>query len=484
MVVGDSRTGEMDKIDGPYYFFKLIQKLRRLLPPWMPTIGIEGGRINLVPVDYVVAAMDHIAHKPGLDQGCFHLVDPHPRRVGDVLNIFARAAHAPDMAMRVNAALLGFIPRSIKKSLMALTPVRRVRRAVMKDLGLPDDILNFVNYPTRFDSRDAERALAGSGIKVPALEDYAWKLWDYWERRLDPDLFIDRTLRGRVEGKVVLITGGSSGIGKAAAFKIAHAGAITLIVAREQAKLDETVAEAAAQGLTLIPYSADIGEEASCAELLARITEAHGGVDVLVNNAGRSIRRGIENSFDRFHDYERTMQVNYFGSLRLTMGLLPGMIARRAGHVINISSIGVLTNAPRFSAYVASKAALDAFTRCAASEFVDRGIEFTTINMPLVKTPMIAPTRLYDQVPTLTPDEAADLIVDAIIHRPVRIATRLGVFGQVIHAVAPRVAQIIMNTSYRMFPDSSAALGKGNGKPVAPTADQVAFSQFMKGIHF
>jgi len=484
VVVGDSRTGEMDKIDGPYYFFKLIQKLRRLLPPWMPTIGIEGGRINLVPVDYVVAAMDHIAHKPGLDQGCFHLVDPHPRRVGDVLNIFARAAHAPDMAMRVNAALLGFIPRSIKKSLMALTPVRRVRRAVMKDLGLPDDILNFVNYPTRFDSRDAERALAGSGIKVPALEDYAWKLWDYWERRLDPDLFIDRTLRGRVEGKVVLITGGSSGIGKAAAFKIAHAGAITLIVARDQAKLDETVAEAAAQGLTLIPYSADIGEEASCAELLARITEAHGGVDVLVNNAGRSIRRGIENSFDRFHDYERTMQVNYFGSLRLTMGLLPGMIARRTGHVINISSIGVLTNAPRFSAYVASKAALDAFTRCAASEFVDRGIEFTTINMPLVKTPMIAPTRLYDQVPTLTPDEAADLIVDAIIHRPARIATRLGVFGQVIHAVAPRVAQIIMNTSYRMFPDSSAALGKGNGKPVAPTADQVAFSQFMKGIHF
>jgi NAD(P)-dependent dehydrogenase (short-subunit alcohol dehydrogenase family) len=484
VVVGDSRTGEMDKIDGPYYFFKLIQKLRRLLPPWMPTIGIEGGRINIVPVDYVVAAMDHIAHKPGLDQGCFHLVDPHPRRVGDVLNIFARAAHAPDMAMRVNAALLGFIPRSIKKSLMALTPVRRVRRAVMKDLGLPDDILNFVNYPTRFDSRDAERALAGSGIKVPALEDYAWKLWDYWERRLDPDLFIDRTLRGRVEGKVVLITGGSSGIGKAAAFKIAHAGAITLIVARDQAKLDETVAEAAAQGLTLIPYSADIGEEASCAELLVRITEAHGGVDVLVNNAGRSIRRGIENSFDRFHDYERTMQVNYFGSLRLTMGLLPGMIARRAGHVINISSIGVLTNAPRFSAYVASKAALDAFTRCAASEFVDRGIEFTTINMPLVKTPMIAPTRLYDQVPTLTPDEAADLIVEAIIHRPVRIATRLGVFGQVIHAVAPRVAQIIMNTSYRMFPDSSAALGKGNGKPVAPTADQVAFSQFMKGIHF
>jgi len=484
VVVGDSRTGEMDKIDGPYYFFKLIQKMRRLLPPWMPTIGIEGGRINLVPVDYVAAAMDHIAHKPGLDGGCFHLVDPHPRRVGDVLNLFAKAAHAPDMAMRVNAALLGFIPRSIKKSLMALTPVRRVRKAVMKDFGLPEDILQFVNYPTRFDSRDAERALAGSGIKVPPLEDYAWKLWDYWERRLDPDLFIDRTLRGRVGGQVVLITGGSSGIGKAAAFKMAEAGAVTIIVARDQAKLDETVAEAAAQGLTLIAYTADIGEAADCAELLARVTAAHGGVDVLVNNAGRSIRRGIENSFERFHDYERTMQVNYFGSLRLIMGLLPGMIARRRGHVINISSIGVLTNAPRFSAYVASKAALDAFTRCAASEFVDRGIEFTTVNMPLVKTPMIAPTKLYDQVPTLTPEEAADLIVEAVIHRPVRIATRLGVFGQVLHAVAPRVAQVLMNTSYRMFPDSAAAQGQLEGKPAKPSADQVAFSQFMKGIHF
>ncbi|HQD84994.1 MAG TPA: SDR family oxidoreductase, partial [Quisquiliibacterium sp.] len=150
-VVGDSKTGEMDKIDGPYYFFKLIQRLRQALPPWMPTIGIEGGRINIVPVDFVVAALDHIAHAPGHDGKCFHLVDPEPMRVGDVLNTFAEAAHAPSMTLRVNAALLGFIPRGVKKSLMALTPVRRIKNAVMKDLGLPDDILDFVNYPTRFD---------------------------------------------------------------------------------------------------------------------------------------------------------------------------------------------------------------------------------------------------------------------------------------------------------------------------------------------
>ena len=137
------------------------------------------------------------------------------------------------------------------------------------------------------------------------------------------------------------------------------------------------------------------------------------------------------------------MQLNYFGCLRVTMGLLPGMVAKRKGHVVNISSIGVLTNAPRFSAYVASKAALDAWTRCASSEFADQGITFTTINMPLVRTPMIAPTKIYNNVPTLAPEEAADMIAQACVYKPVRIATRLGIFGEVLHALVPRVAQIV-----------------------------------------
>ncbi len=483
-VVGDSRTGEMDKIDGPYYFFKLIQKLRRMLPPWMPTIGLEGGRINIVPVDFVVDAMDHLAHLEGQDGKCFHLTDPHPHRVGDVLQIFARAAHAPDMGLRINAALLGFIPKGVKKSLLALTPVRRIRNAVMKDLGLPNDILDFVNYPTRFDCRETERLLAGSGITVPPLESYAWRLWDYWERHLDPDLFIDRTLKGQVKGKVVLVTGGSSGIGKAVARKLAEAGALTVIVARDEEKLAETKREFAADGLELVAYSADIADHAQCDDFVRQVIEEYGGVDILINNAGRSIRRAIENSFDRFHDFERCMQLNYFAAVRLTLGFLPGMLAKKKGHIINISSIGVLTNAPRFSAYVASKSALEAFSRCAASEFADRGIDFTSINMPLVKTPMIAPTKLYQNVPTLTPEEAADLVVEAIIHRPVRIATRLGIFGQVVHAVAPKVAQIIMNTSFRMFPDSAAASGQKEGAQTQPTADQIAFSQLMRGIHF
>ena len=483
MVVGDSQTGEMDKIDGPYYFFKLIQRLRQLLPPWMPTVGLEGGRVNIVPVDFVVNALNVISHQKDIGKKCFHLVDPVGYRVGDVLDIFSRAAHAPRMNLFVNAALLGFIPKGIKKSLMAMAPVRRVRNAVMKDLGLPEEMLTFINYPTRFDCRETLAALKGSGVECPNLKDYAWRLWDYWERHLDPELFIDRTLKGTVAGKVVLITGGSSGIGLAAAHKFAEAGATTIICGRDQDKLDEACAEAKAKGYQFIAYSADIADMADCDRFVQLLIDNHGGVDFLINNAGRSIRRAIESSYDRFHDYERTMQLNYFGCLRVTMGLLPGMVEKRKGHVVNISSIGVLTNAPRFSAYVASKAALDAWTRCASSEFADQGITFTTINMPLVRTPMIAPTKIYNNVPTLAPEEAADMIAQACIFKPVRIATRLGITGQLLHALVPRVAQITMNTSFRMFPDSTAAKGSNDAKPQL-SAEAVALQQMMRGIHF
>jgi NAD(P)-dependent dehydrogenase (short-subunit alcohol dehydrogenase family) len=483
MVVGDSATGEMDKIDGPYYFFKLIQRMRQLLPPWMPAIGLEGGRINIVPVDFVVAAMDHLIHHKRASGQCFHLVDPQGYRVGDVLDIFSRAAHAPRMNLFVNAALFGFIPRGVKKSLMALAPVRRIANAVMKDLRLPEDMFTFVNYPTRFDRRELDKALKGTGIECPNLHDYAWRLWDYWERHLDPDLFIDHSLKGTVAGRVVLVTGGSSGIGLAAAHKFAEAGAITLICGRDQDKLDEACKEAKAKGYAFIAYAVDVADMAACDAFIQQLITNHGGVDFLINNAGRSIRRAIESSYDRFHDFERTMQLNYFGFLRVTMGLLPGMAAKRKGHVVNISSIGVLTNAPRFSAYVASKAAMDAWTRCASSEFADVGITFTTINMPLVRTPMIAPTNLYNNVPTLSPEEAADLIARACIDKPVRIATRMGITGELLHALAPRIAQIGMNTSFRMFPDSSAAKGDKGAKPQL-SAEAVAMQQLMRGIHF
>ncbi len=487
LVVGDSLTGEMDKIDGPYYFFKLIQRMRQILPPWMPSVGLEGGRINIVPVDFVVAALDHISHlKSDQHKKCYHLVDPNGYRVGDVLDIFSKAAHAPKMNLFINAALLGFIPKSVKKGMMALAPVRRVRAAVMKDLGLPDDMFTFINFPTRYDCRETTAALKGSNIACPELRDYAWRLWDYWERHLDPALLIDKSLRGTVAGKVVLVTGGSSGIGLAAAVKFAKAGATTIICARDEAKLAEAKKEILAEAgkdAIVVTYSADIADEASCKAFVEQLTADHGGVDYLINNAGRSIRRAIEASYDRFHDYERTMQLNYFGSLRITMGLLPGMVAKKKGHIVNISSISVLVNAPRFSAYVASKAALDAWTSCAASEFADQGITFTTVNMPLVRTPMTAPTKIYDNMPLLSTDEASDLIVQACVDKPVRVATRLGISVELLHAAVPRITQILMNTTFRMFPDSAAAKGEKGGKATL-SPEAMAMAEMMRGIHF
>ena len=485
-VVGDSKTGYIDKIDGPYYFFKFLQKMRNMLPPWMPMIGIEGGRLNIVPVDYVVDALDYLAHKKSLDGRCFHLTDPEPYRIGEVLNIFAKSGHAPQMTMRLNARMFGFIPAPLLYGIGSLSPVKRMVRAVLHDLGIPKDVFQFINWPTRYDNRETAKALKGSGISVPALESYAPKLWDYWERNLDPDLFIDHTLSGRVKDRVIVITGASSGIGRATAIKMATAGARVILVARGEEKLLETKKEIEATGGRCWMYTADVSDMASCDALVARVLKEHGACDFLVNNAGRSIRRGVLNSFDRFHDYERTMQLNYFGALRLIMGFLPKMIEQKRGHIINISSIGVLSNAPRFSAYVASKAALDSFAACAASEFLDKGVNFTTINMPLVRTPMIAPTKMYENVPTLSPEQAADLVVEAIVYRAVRIATRLGIFGAVSHAAAPRLTQIMLNTAFNMFPDSAAAQGK-KGELAAKqelSPEQIAFAQLTQGIHW
>jgi NAD(P)-dependent dehydrogenase (short-subunit alcohol dehydrogenase family) len=485
IVVGHSKTGQIDKIDGPYYFFKMIQKLRSTLPAWFPLIGFEGGYINLVPVDYVVSAMDHIAHLDGHDGECFHLTDPRSRRVGEVLNLFARAGHAPLMAFRLDPKLFDFIPADVTASLTEYKPLRQVVDTLLRDLQIPRDVLNFFNWQTRFDCFQTQRLLEGTDIHVPSIEDYAWRLWDYWERHLDPDLSLDHSLAGAVRGKVVLITGGSSGIGLAAALRCAEAGAKVLIVARDPEKLEEARRAVAERGEVHV-YQCDIAEYAACDAFAAQVLAEHGGVDVLVNNAGRSIRRSIDLSYDRFHDFERTMQLNYFAAIRLTMALLPSMVERRHGHVVNVSSIGVLSNAPRFSGYVASKAALEAWTRCAASEFADRGVSFTIINMPLVRTPMIAPTKIYDQVPTIPPEEAADMVAEAIIDRPKRIATKLGLFSEVLHLAAPRISEVVMNTAYRMFPDSSAAKGaKAAGEePPQPTKEALLFASVLRGVHW
>jgi short-subunit dehydrogenase len=485
IVVGDSRTGAIDKIDGPYYFFKSLQRARKVLPSWLPTIGVEGGEINIVPVDYVAAAIDHIAHEPGLDGRAFHLTDPNPRKAGQVVNAFAKAADAPRMQWRAGTDVTEAATGALRGALRLLPGSKRAVSAVLDELGLPASVLTYIDYPTSFDSTKTQEVLAGSGIDVPPLESYATRIWDYWERNLDPDLFKDRNLTGAVRGKIVLITGASSGIGRATAVKVADAGATVLLVARSIEKLEETKEEIVAAGGVAHIHRCDLADVEDVARMAEEVLTYHGHVDILVNNAGRSIRRSVALSYDRFHDYERTIQLNYLGSLRLILALLPAMRARKSGHIINISSIGVQTNPPRFSAYVASKAALDAFSRVIASEVKDDKVSITTINMPLVRTPMIAPTRMYDMFPAITPEEAAEMIAKAMVNKPKKVATKLGNFGELLYAVAPKASDTILNTAYKLFPDSQAAKGKGEEqREKAPSTEAVAFAHLMKGVHW
>ncbi len=484
LVVGNSKTGEMDKIDGPYYFFKAIQKLRHALPEWFPLVSLEWGWTNIVPVDYVAAAVDHIAHLDGLDGQAFHLVDPQGQRSGDVLNTFANAAHAPHAVMRVDRRAIANLPKGVLSFAMKLPALKQIRQQFLADLAIPEEILDYIALSCKFDARDAQRALEGSGIELPPLESYADKLWDHWERRLDPDLYKDRSFEGAVNGKTVVITGASSGIGRAAALRIAAAGGIPILVARTQEKLDDAKAEIEGAGGAAYTYSCDLSDYDAIGGLVEQLLSDHARIDILVNNAGRSIRRSVALSYDRFHDYERTVRLNYLGPVKLMLGLLPHMRDQGGGHIVNVSSIGVQTNPPRFSAYVGSKAALDAFTRVVSSETIGDSVTFTTIHMPLVKTPMIAPTKMYDSFPTITPDEAAGFVCEAIRAKPKQINTRLGTFGEVAYALAPKAVDQILHLAYRVFPESAAASGKKDGGEEKASGEATALAYLMRGVHW
>ncbi len=485
IVVGHSKTGEMDKIDGPYYFFKAIQKVRHALPEWVPLVGPELGYTNIVPVDYVAAALDHIAHQPGLNFQAFHLTNPVPMRVGESLNAFAKAAHAPQLALRIDKRLTDALPKGTLSMLMKLPQLRDLRRTVLADFGIPAEVVEHMALKPQFDTRDAERALEGSGIEVPELHTYAPLLWDYWERTLDPDLYKDRSFEHLINGRTVVITGASSGIGRATALKVAAAGGVPLLVARGVEKLEALRDEIEAAGGTAHVYSADLSDMDAIDDVVARMLADHPAIDFLVNNAGRSIRRSIKLSEDRFHDFERTIQLNYFGAIKMIMALLPHMRERGFGHIVNVSSIGVQTSPPRFSAYVASKSALDAWTRVVSSEVIGDGVSFTTIHMPLVRTPMIAPTKMYDHFPTISPDEAADLICEGLRARPKSINTKLGTAGEVLYAVAPKAVDQILHMAYKVFPDSAASKGeKAPENAEKANMEQIAMANIMKGVHW
>lgn len=479
MVVGDSETGAIDKIDGPYYFFKMIQRVRDNVPKWLPLLGITGGQMPVCPVNYVVDAMDHIAHKDGLDGKAFCLVQNPAPTVGEFMNIMFAAAHGPEFAKNIDLPDVR-VPHQAK-ALFNKFAESKLAATISKALGAPISTMTYAFNKFQFDDKNARLALAGSGISCPNLEDYAEKLWEYWEWSLDSGSFMTGKALKMVSGKTVLITGASSGIGLTVAKKLGQAGATVLLVARGVEKLEQTAEMIRKIGGTAYIYPCDLTNLDAIDQLAQQVLADHQTIDILINNAGRSIRRAVIESLDRFHDFERTMQLNYFGTIRLIMRLLPSMTESKKGQIINVSSIGCLANAPRFSAYVASKAALDAFSRCLSAEVRQYNINLTTIYMPLVRTPMIAPTKMYDYVPTFTPDQAANLIIKAIVSKPKRIKTPLGQTAELSYALWPKINDAVLSLGFKLFPSSAAARGATENKP---STAAIVMANVLQGQHW
>ena len=294
-----------------------------------------------------------------------------------------------------------------------------------------------------------------------------------------------RTLEEAVAGKAALITGGSSGIGEAAAKKIAEAGGAVALVARTRENLEKVADGIRDNGGTAHVYPCDLSDMDAIAAMADQVLDDLGGVDILINNAGRSIRRSLALSYDRIHDYQRTMQLNYLGAVQLILKFIPGMRERGFGHVVNVSSVGVQTRAPRFGAYIASKAALDSLCDALQAETVDDNVRFTTVHMALVRTPMISPTTLYDRFPALTPEQAAGVIADAIVHRPRRASSPFGQFAALADAVNPAVMDRVRNRAFEMFSDSSAAKGAESSTDTTEfDRRSETFVRATRGIHW
>ncbi len=450
-VVGDSKTGAIDRVDGVYYSFAAIQKVSQALPRWLriPVPHVRGA-FNLVPVDYAADAITHIAFT---DTGArvFHLVDPHPPSLLKMTNTFLSAAKGPRLGPAVDIQKLPGLKKTSALASM-LPSVRELRDALLGDLGLPTDSLGAMNLKVRFEDPNTQAALADSGISCPPLKTYAKTLFRYYEDHLDP--MAQRPLRYRraLCGKVVLVTGGSRGIGLVVAKMAADAGAEVLLVARDAARLEEVANAIRATGGRATAHPTDLSSLEEVDALAEAVLAQHGGVDVLIHNAAHSIRRPITASVDRFHDYERTMALNYFAPVRLTLRLLPSL-RERGGTVSNVLTMGVLIPGPYFAAYLATKAALDAFGDSLMAELQHEGIHVSSVYLPLVKTDMMAPVEAYaGRRDVMTPERAATMILDGVVDRKRRVMTPIGAYFAFSNRVLPATTSRILNLLERTFP--------------------------------
>ena len=476
IVVGHSETGWINKIDGPYYFFELINTIAEVVPRWVPLPVYKGNPMNIVPVDFIAKAMDHISHQPHLDGKCFHLTNPEPMTFGKVINLFLKAAKGPTMQLKVpSERLMDFLPMGARIFLQNKAVVQGVKMSVLQNLGIPKEVMLSEYLTTTYDCSNTLEALKGTDISVPPLETYARRLWNYWEQHLNPEHMKPYYLKDVVKGKTVLITGGSEGIGRQVAENCAAAGGKVILVARTQEKLDLAVAELKAAGGDVYSYSCDLADMDALDDLANKVLEDHGHVDILVNNAGRSIRRSLKLTYERFHDFERVMQINYFSAVRLTMNLLPSMVERKQGHVINVSTIAAMSSgSPRFSSYTASKSALDAWSNTAAFEYSADNVKFTNIHMPLVRTKMISATTQYNNVNVLSVEQAGKLVDSAMINQTPEVNTITGSIIRQLGILAPKLNHLVFSILYQLTDDSEAAKASAHVPKVEMDKDAIA----------
>jgi len=322
-------------------------------------------------------------------------------------------------------------------------------------------------------SRDAVLRSASTALeRVPSdTRARAWRVVEGVGRRLPRSVF-NAPLGGRlpivrpsisaerlseaIGGRRILLTGATSGIGLETAHAIGRAGGTAVLVARNADRLDAVAREVRALGGHAEIAPGNLADGADADAIVETVLDRFGGIDVLVNNAGHSIRRPLAQSYDRDHDFERTMALNYFGALRLILGFLPGMRERGEGHIVNVSTMGVeIGPEPRFSAYLASKAALDAFTASAAPETAHDGVNWTTIYMPLVRTPMIAPTAAYRRVPALSTADACQLVLEGLVRRARYVSTPIGQAGALLYRLSPGTIEGLFNLGFRLLPDEA-----------------------------
>ncbi|WP_216213375.1 SDR family oxidoreductase [Amycolatopsis aidingensis] len=465
-VVGDSVTGEMDKVDGPYYFFPAFSRIARL-PARLPLVGPELGATNMVPVDYVVEAMEHLMHAEAANGATYHLAAPEPQPLHEVYNAFVGAAGGPRIVRTLPVNLSGALRRAGHALARRRSSVRQqALAAALTELGIPAEVLPVLTLAVRFDTTATRAALAGTGIECPPLSSYAGRLYRYWAEQLDADR-VRRSARGNpLRGRRVLITGASSGIGRATALRVARHGAIVLLVARRSDELTAVREEIQAAGGRAEIHPCDVTDPEAVDAMVKQVLAEHGAVDMLVNNAGRSIRRSVAHSTGRLHDYERTMALNYFAPLRLTFALLPAMIEQRFGHIVNVTTQGLQNHTPRFSAYLASKAALDEFGKVAGRDLLAEGVTFSSVRVPLVRTAMSAPSaKVFRRLPSLSPEQAATMIVRALERRPEVVNLPAGTAADLADRLAPHTMRTLTHlAAYQAMPETAPDTRQAEGR--------------------